>query len=193
MRERVLRVDRCAPRAPARARRALAAPRASAMFKVQVALSARKKGWRVGTSRARAARTKNQKKKHAPMKTEKHARPLTLETHPALSTAFCAYSVWKTRPSGEKVPTDRSYCCGVGGRGMRDEALGTAIDRRACAVRCACDAPFLHRTHPAADASHGSCVLLRCGRATALCMGRGRPLFFFCCFARSAFRFVSMP
>jgi hypothetical protein len=27
-----------------------------------------------------------------------------------LSTAFWAYSDWKTRPSGEKVPTDRSYC-----------------------------------------------------------------------------------
>lgn len=32
--------------------------------------------------------------------------------HPLLSTAFCAYSVWKTLPSGEKVDTDRSYCEG---------------------------------------------------------------------------------
>ena len=30
--------------------------------------------------------------------------------HPLPSTAFCAYSVWNTRPSGLKVPTFRSYC-----------------------------------------------------------------------------------
>ena len=30
-------------------------------------------------------------------------------SHPLLSTALPAYSTWKTRPSGEKVVTDRSY------------------------------------------------------------------------------------
>jgi hypothetical protein len=33
--------------------------------------------------------------------------------HLLLSTAFCAYSVWKSLPSGEYVSVDRSYC-GVG-------------------------------------------------------------------------------
>lgn len=32
------------------------------------------------------------------------------DAYPLLSTAFCAYSVWKTRPSGLKVLTERSYC-----------------------------------------------------------------------------------
>jgi hypothetical protein len=32
-----------------------------------------------------------------------------VETHPLFSTAFCAYSTWKTRPSGENCEADRSY------------------------------------------------------------------------------------
>jgi hypothetical protein len=33
-----------------------------------------------------------------------------LEAYPLLSTALEAYSTWNTRPSGEKVVTDKSYC-----------------------------------------------------------------------------------
>lgn len=33
-----------------------------------------------------------------------------LATYLLFSTAFMAYSTWKTRPSGEKVEADRSYC-----------------------------------------------------------------------------------